>query len=807
MKKRYLFIRGAKHWNNLLNKFTKLQKRLVLLSSSSNTAQYKKLVNKLQNIFSKLEKMQYQTGIKVAGTSLAIMLASFTAKAQFQFVGSFTDQVEITIEHPNLVDIDGDGDLDILGTTYSGDFVFQENSGTSEHSYFEPVQTSPFGLSSPFGFYTSTAIADLDNDGDFDLLCGESYGQLKYYENTGSATNPIFGTAQTTPFGLPYLYRLNQPYLADIDNDGDLDFFASDGDSGDFYFAENTGTSAVPAFGAMQTNPFGLTTQGNWGRPSLVDLDNDGDLDMFTADIYGQYYYYENIGTSSVPSFGTQVLNPFNVANQGSGRNDPLFGDIDNDGDLDFVSKVSTQRTQLFENVGTASAPSFEIFSIQNKLGLTTVAGQPKPAFYDLDNDGDLDAIVGYGAGTFEFFENIGSNTNPIYGTPVSSPFGLGDVDGHARPEFCDIDNDGDGDLFVGRITGGSGSIVFYENTGTSTAPSFTAAGWNPLGLTDPGIYSEPAIADIDGDGDFDMLVTTKDGNFSYFPNVGTATAPSFGPLQLNPFGLINTGTNSYPTLSFGDLDGDNDFDLLVALNTSEFRYYENTGSSTSPSFPNYLTDPFGIILKIGGSIGVNFVDIDGDNDLDVFAGNNGTMFFENLATAGILVNSITVQGAGNANTITTAGGTLQIGATVLPANATNGTYTWSVTNGTGSATIDANGLLTAVTDGTVTVTATANDASGETASMVVTISNQSVGVNEASLLTVTMYPNPTTGAVIFSSKESIATIEIYNLTGQKVSQFVNTKTIDISKIPSGIYTATIQTKSGKTALKKLVKE
>ncbi|MEZ4916349.1 MAG: Ig-like domain-containing protein [Chitinophagales bacterium] len=99
-----------------------------------------------------------------------------------------------------------------------------------------------------------------------------------------------------------------------------------------------------------------------------------------------------------------------------------------------------------------------------------------------------------------------------------------------------------------------------------------------------------------------------------------------------------------------------------------------------------------------------------------------------------ILVSSITVQGQGGASTITTNGGTLQMEATVLPTNATDATYTWSITNGTGSASIDANGLLTALTNGTVTVTATANDGSGVTGDAVITISNQIVLVNSISV-------------------------------------------------------------------------
>ncbi len=87
-------------------------------------------------------------------------------------------------------------------------------------------------------------------------------------------------------------------------------------------------------------------------------------------------------------------------------------------------------------------------------------------------------------------------------------------------------------------------------------------------------------------------------------------------------------------------------------------------------------------------------------------------------------VTDIIVTGAGGANTIQVDNGTLQMEAEVLPANATDKSVTWSVENGTGAATISSGGLLTAVADGTVTVTATSADGlvNGE---LVVTISNQ----------------------------------------------------------------------------------
>ena len=84
-------------------------------------------------------------------------------------------------------------------------------------------------------------------------------------------------------------------------------------------------------------------------------------------------------------------------------------------------------------------------------------------------------------------------------------------------------------------------------------------------------------------------------------------------------------------------------------------------------------------------------------------------------------VTSIVVTGFGGATTVAD-GNDLQMIATVLPIDATDSTVTWSVVNGSGSATISVGGLLSATGAGTVTVIATANDASGVTGSLVITV-------------------------------------------------------------------------------------
>jgi hypothetical protein len=96
-----------------------------------------------------------------------------------------------------------------------------------------------------------------------------------------------------------------------------------------------------------------------------------------------------------------------------------------------------------------------------------------------------------------------------------------------------------------------------------------------------------------------------------------------------------------------------------------------------------------------------------------------------------VAVSEITVTGEGDAVTIDTDMGTLQMSAAILPADATIMNIGWSVADGTGSATIDASGLLTAATNGTVTVSATSQDWVGVSGSLEITLSGQTTNVKE----------------------------------------------------------------------------
>ena len=85
------------------------------------------------------------------------------------------------------------------------------------------------------------------------------------------------------------------PYAADIDGDGDFDLFVGD-NSGDFIVFQNIGTDSLPSFDSLVVNPFGLSNlSAGYAAPVLVDLDADGDLDLMSGDAGGSFFYFEQI--------------------------------------------------------------------------------------------------------------------------------------------------------------------------------------------------------------------------------------------------------------------------------------------------------------------------------------------------------------------------------------------------------------------------------------------------------------------------------------------------------------------------------
>ena len=294
-------------------------------------------------------------------------------------------------------------------------------------------------------------------------------------------------------------------------------------------------------FAAVQVNPFSLTDIGNFSSIAYGDLDADGDLDMISGETSGNFKYFQNTGTSSAPVFAAVVTNPFLLTLVYNYSN-PTFADLDGDGDLDMMAGVSGGNFKYFENTGTSSAPAFAVEQT-NPFSLLNVGNYPHPNFADLDGDGDLDMMVGVYAGSFEYFQNTGTSSAPSFAWVATNPFSLTEIGRFLSTTFGDLDGDGDLDVLAGDI---SGSFYYFQNTGTSSNPTFAAAQTNPFSLTDIGSYSSPTFVDLDDDGYLDIMAGENGGNFYYFKNTSLPTA---SPLSIIPdaFLISQTTCSDYP--------------------------------------------------------------------------------------------------------------------------------------------------------------------------------------------------------------------------------------------------------------------
>ncbi len=260
----------------------------------------------------------------------------------------------------------------------------------------------------------------------------------------------------------------------------------------------------------------------------------------------------------------TGAADPFNGIDMMVARGSPSFFDIDNDGDLDLISGSWQGPLQVYRQMaGGAFETTPYTGSVFSGLSVST---QTHPTFLDFDSDGDLDLFVAGFDGIIRGWRNDAGAFNGM--TTGENPFGgLSRGNGYFRPTFLDVDGDGDLDVITGLATVGT---HYYRNDGGTF--SFQVNG-NPFGGVQNG-RAAMALGDVDGDGDLDMVAGGSTGVVTYFENVGGAWVQRDG--VDDPLGGLTVGYYSTPT--FADIDGDGDLDLIVSDQQGVFTYLENVG-------------------------------------------------------------------------------------------------------------------------------------------------------------------------------------------------------------------------------------
>ncbi|QSE96214.1 FG-GAP-like repeat-containing protein [Fulvivirga lutea] len=639
------------------------------------------IISRLKRLYNRLIQLKFQLKFAAAAGSLSLIIAAGGVKAQElgPFVQNdvknpfFRPDFNGNFLRPTFGDIDNDGDLDLLYGISSGDLYFYRNIGTPTRAKFVRDNTHPLeSIDGPNG-YAAPELIDIDSDGDLDLVVtdknsaysGGVYFHLNNdFENDGIiGNNPSFTniTGASNPInGVSGTDQDVKSNFVDIDDDGDLDVFLGQ-DSGpnggyaSLLFFENDGGFSSQTLPSSLPSYFETASGYQNITPTFFDVDGDGDMDLFTGSTTSQIRFFRNTDIDSSDPGDTDIgddiaftevtgaANPFNSFIVPSGDGAITFMDLDDDG-VDEALIGSQFGFSYFENDGAGNFT--EVTDFTNPFGQVDFDYDPSPTACDIDNNGDLDIIIGnkYNSSPSELslFRNNGDGTiDELTGTSNPLPI-ITDFVNRLVPEFADIDGDGDMDLFVSAYDNsggpGFGRVLFYRNSDIDLSgdpgdvtvgddPSF-ALETSPLSITENYIRFGHTIGDFDGDSDYDILLGTDNfsSNFRFFNNNGTATSPSFGTADLtllpNP---LDPGYSVAPKPEFVDIDHDGDLDVVsgstyfsTASLSGTLELFENNGLGglTRVSTGN----PFSGI-DLGNHSDPLFMDFDNDGDLDVFIG------------------------------------------------------------------------------------------------------------------------------------------------------------------------------------------
>ncbi len=345
----------------------------------------------------------------------------------------------------------------------------------------------------PFADVTlgDAAFADVDGDGDQDVIItglngGTFYANL--YLNNGTGT---FTIAAGTPFTPVYVSSVS---FADVDGDGDMDVLISGEDGGvvsgisELYLNNGAGGFTLDA---------GTTFPGlRNGHHEFADVDGDGDLDVIFVGSGNSGLLTELYINNGMGNF-TLSVQPFIPI---GGFSDVKFADIDGDGDLDVLMSGSdgvTGQSYLYKNDGSGN---YTLVAGTPFVGVTNAA----IGFADIDNDGDQDVLItGGNIGSFSYlYDNDGLGN---YALSANQPL-LGINSGAIG--FTDVNADGNIDLFLVGSNAGPQAVLYSNDCYGNLSP---VGGMPFIGQGN----SSVDFADVDGDGDLDLLVTGAGGGLS----------------------------------------------------------------------------------------------------------------------------------------------------------------------------------------------------------------------------------------------------------------------------------------------------
>ena len=511
---------------------------------------------------------------------------------------------------PAIDDIDGDGDLDVLTINIFGAYIeyhknmSMERYGTCDSLDFQLANkcwgyvryrynnvhtlndTCSWNILNPEDITpiphldegVSLLTIDVDSNDTKDLIVSsfnnKNFNLLTNNDLSGNQTASSL-TSQDTLFPLNNLSSTTTDinifpggFYLDVNNDNVKDLIAAPNypfachNKKNVWYYENTNADNKPDLKLIQ-NDFiqeGMIEVGEGARPTFFDYNADGLMDIVIGN-HGIYeennillfesslHLYQNIGTTTVPRYQLIDTNYAGLSslilNLDSNRRTlgltPTFGDLDNDNDLDMIVGDYNGYIHYFTN--TAGAGNTATFSLNQAQYLNiNVGSDAAPLLYDLNNDNLLDLIIGKQLGTFSYYRNTGTANSPNFTLATDS---LGKVTtrdyfnskGNSNPII--IDSMGTTFMYSGSQ---NGAIYKYGNIDGNLTGTFTVVDTNIAGIWE-GINSFITIADVTNDGNNDMIVGNYSGGVAFYTKDILISVPEKETLsELNIYPNPTTG-------------------------------------------------------------------------------------------------------------------------------------------------------------------------------------------------------------------------------------------------------------------------
>lgn len=410
-------------------------------------------------------------------TSTELRFERAVTEPSLEYLHSSGNHITISIngsDVPVFKDVTGNGGVDILAFNNQGVIVTEYKN------------TQPCGLNFELGDICYGKFQESLIGNSLDLLsCNYTPSNLIYDYYDSLALGLIPNNSQER------VQHAESTLLSlDLTGNGLMDLIIGDSEYPGAIAAFNTGTPDTAIMTSMDTLfpvydvPINMP---NFPAMYYLDVDHDGIKDlMVTSNSVGygssdtSVYFYKNFGLDSLPDFRLQNRRFLqeDMIELGSGAF-PVLADFNGNGIPDLlVGTVGFRQDTLnnwngqlyfFENTGSIGLPEFTL--VNNDFGNMAQYGFSDlyPTVYDIDNDGDLDIVLGQEDGSLMLLENTGSSTNPQFAAPVMNYLNVSVAD-RSAPVLFDVTGDSLPELFIGDL---EGQVSYYENTGALGSPSF----------------------------------------------------------------------------------------------------------------------------------------------------------------------------------------------------------------------------------------------------------------------------------------------------------------------------------------------